>query len=239
MLTAFATQKATYRRATGENRFPCLCDLVNNVAAIEGLDRELGRQVEHLRANQPERLRIDVVEMQGWVSQQIRAGELQGGCWLGESWKEKITPFLRYFDECIEVLCIGKESRLTLYELYRQIFGVIGSARILEEAIEVAARGQRAAENSLRHLNTILGSTFEPNLATFEDQDGIKIIADSSAAANGIYIQTASRYKMSLVLKPFGSWGARLNSAACRLRFSNSGSQFHELVIPFLIIDSY
>ena len=233
-----ALQKSAYRRATGENRFPCLCDLVNTVDAVEALDEEIKRSNERIRASLPARRRMDMVMIQRWVAKKIRAGELQGSCWDEGRWTEKIVPFLEFFEESIEVLCVGVESRMAIYERFRQLFRVIGSARILEEAIEASAT-RRADDATTRHLDTIVGMTYEEDIADLERNDYFKIMADKEMLDGGNYYMTLSQQKLSLLAKPVGSWSARLNSAAQRLKFANSGSQFHQSVLRFVPVSPY
>ena len=179
-----------------------------------------------------------MLSMQGWVAQQVRSGELRGSCWEGGRWKEKVAPFLRFFDESIDVLCIGNESRLAMYERYRQLFQVMGSARILEEAMEWSA--QRPGDMFVtQHLDTFVGMTYEPDFHAFEQQDVNKTMADEAILEGRDYLATVSLYKLSLLAKPVGSWSARLNSAAQRLQIANSGSQFHQSFLPFVLVLSF
>ena len=234
-LTVVALQKSAYRRATGENRFPCLCDLVNNVDVVEALDEEIKRSNERIRASLPARRRMDMVVIQRWIAKKIRAGELQGSCWDEGRWTEKIVPFLEFFEESIEVLCVGAESRMAIYERFRQLFRVIGSARILEEAIEASATRQ-GDDVATRHLDTIVGMTYEEDVADLERDNYFKIMADKAMIDGGGYYATISLQKLSILAKPVGSWSARLNPAAQRLKFAISGSQFHQSVLPFVLV---
>ena len=122
-----------------------------------------------------------------------------------------------------------------MYERFRQLFRVMGSARILEEAIEWSA--QRPGDDFVtRHLDTFVGMTYETDFFEIERQDNIKISADQAMLQGRDYLATVSLQKLSILAKPVGSWSARLNSAAQRLRLANPGSQFHQSVLPFVLV---
>ena len=228
-------QRSLYRPSTGENRFPCLCDLVNDKVFLEKVTSEVTGLVENSKRRFGANA-MDVGGVQRWVVGEQQSGRLRGSVWRGESWREKLAPFLRFVEKNLDAFDVGGEGTLALYERYRQLFRVAGSSRILEIAYESSMRDPQP-DDAVRFLLDVIGFSLEDDFFTSARQNLFKLIGDEAIVEGPKAFSIAiENYRKSSLLSPVGSWSARVNSAAIRLRMANSGSQFYQSVVPFTFL---
>ena len=181
--------------------------------------------------------RIDPSMVERWAVSEIEKGTLKGSCWAGEGWKRKLGPFIRLVKQSLETLSVKTAHLMKPYDRYRQLIQVMGSGMIMEIALEVAGRPSDP-DLGVQYLLDLMMYSFQEDFMTSDRQNEFKDKGNSRVVSSNLE-EAVVFYKMSMIVTPVGSWASRVNSAAIRLRLANSGSQFHQSVLPFVLVASY
>lgn len=209
----------------GPRREPCLCELVRSLKELE----ELVANTTRNRPNEPKEVeKSEKSALVGRLMMELSSdgGQLQAACWKERGMQQKLVPFLYFMAEHFFPFTETSEYQEGLSERYVEWFGLLGSAGILEATREAVCGDQLSWITD--QIDIFIGiSSSSDHKACFQH---VSRQRGDIRFEEGAFNEAIDSYQGCFITSSVGSWCGRLNCAAARLRYANSGSQSHQSV---------